>query len=106
MPCPQRGGGCLADMCRRGKVGLADLQMDDLAPRSLELVRTGEHREGGLRSKPLETVCESVTVHACPQSFKAGRNDGQPWAAGWPKLHARPGERMTLRDARRGPNGR
>jgi hypothetical protein len=41
-----------------------------VTPRSLELVRAGEHREGGLRSEPLETVRELVASHPCSQFYR------------------------------------
>ena len=55
----QRGRRGVADVERRVEVGLADLQVDDLATLSFERSRAGENAERGLRAEPLETVGEA-----------------------------------------------
>ena len=54
-----RVGSCLDHVRRSLEVRLADLEMDDVTPLSLELPRAGEHAERRLRAEALEAVCET-----------------------------------------------
>ena len=42
-----------------GEVGLADLEVDDVASRPLQLLRTGEDAERGLGAEASETLGET-----------------------------------------------
>ena len=46
------------DVARRREVGLADLQVDDAAPRRLQRLRASEHLEGGFGAQAVEAVGE------------------------------------------------
>ena len=52
LPRPQRRDPRLGDVRRRVEVGLADLEVDDVAPRALHRARLGEHGERRLRAQP------------------------------------------------------
>ncbi len=67
--------GRIADVGRRVEVGLADLEMDDVATLPLELSRPGKHREGALGSQAVEACRQSeldprrhgASIHRLPR---------------------------------------
>jgi hypothetical protein len=56
---PQRLDGGLADVVRRVEVGLADLEVDDLAALGLEGPGPGQHLERRFGAEAGHAVCES-----------------------------------------------
>ena len=69
IPVVERPLGGFNDVRRGWKVGLADLQVDDVATLGLELARLGEHLEGGLGADLAHAVRQ---FHAAILSRRTG----------------------------------
>ena len=64
LPVLQRANAGLDDVRRRGEIRLADLEVEDLSPLSLERARAREHLEGPFGTKAIDAR-RDWELHGC-----------------------------------------
>ena len=70
MAVAQRLDPCLHDVVGRAEIGLADAEIDDVAPFGGEFLRAGKDDEGGFRAKARQALGEVQVCHGVSFDYR------------------------------------